>query len=65
MMVKRAPPDDFLKLEPLGEFSVKLDLSTDYAVPKSAKKIEVRFEHANHFSVDDFQIYSPFPLLIN
>lgn len=64
MMAKRAPPADFLKLKPLEEFRVTLDLSADYDVPRSAKKIEVRFEHTNHFSVDDFQLYSPIPLVI-
>lgn len=64
MMAKRAPPNDFLKLKPGEEFHVTLDLSADYAIPKSAKKIEVRFEHTNHFSADDFQLYSPTPLLI-
>lgn len=64
MMKKRAPPDDFLELKPLQEFRVKLDLSADYDVPKTARKIEVRFEHTNHFSVDDFQLYSPMPLVI-
>ncbi len=64
MMKKRAPPDDFLELRPLEEFRVTLDLSTDYDVPRSARKIEVRFEHTNHFSVDDFQLYSPVPLVI-
>jgi hypothetical protein len=64
MMAKRSPPNDFLKLKPLQEFRVKLDLSADYEVPRTARKIEVRFEHANHFSVDDFQLYSPMPLVI-
>jgi hypothetical protein len=64
MMKKRAPPDDFLELKPLEEFRVKLDLSADYDIPRTAKKIEVRFEHTNHFSVDDFRLYSPFPLVI-
>lgn len=62
-MAKRAPPEDFLKLQPLEEFHVTLDLSAVYNIPKSAKKIEVRFEHSNHFSVDNFQIYSPIPLV--
>ena len=64
MMKKRAPPDDFLELKPLEEFHVTLDLSADYDIPDSAKKIEVRIEHTNHFSVDDFQLYSPRPLLV-
>lgn len=64
MMAKRSPPDDFLKLKPLEEFHVTLDLSADYDIPRTAKKIEVRFEHTNHFSVDDFQLYSPVPLVI-
>jgi len=64
MMAKRAPPDDFLQLKPLEEFRVMLNLSADYDVPKTAKKIEVRFEHTNHFSVDDFQLYSRIPLVI-
>ncbi len=64
MMKKRAPPDDFMKLKPLEEFHVTLDLSADYDILKTAKKIEVRFEHTNHFSVDDFQLYSPIPLII-
>ncbi|TCJ13443.1 hypothetical protein EZJ19_10355 [Parasulfuritortus cantonensis] len=64
MMLKRAPPGDFLTLKPLSEFRVRLDLSADYAVPATAKKIEVRFAHANHFSPDDFQLYSPIPLVI-
>jgi hypothetical protein len=64
MMKDRAPPNDFLMLEPLEEFRVTLDLSADYAIPKSAKEIEVSFEHTNHFSVDDFQLYSHTPLVI-
>lgn len=64
MMAKRAPPKDFLKLKPLEEFRVTLDLSADYAIPKSARKIEVRFEHTNHFSADDFLLYSYMPLVI-
>lgn len=64
MMAKRAPPNDFLMLKPLEEFRVTLDLSADYAIPKSAKEIEVSFEHTNHFSVDDFLLYSHTPLLI-
>ncbi|NTV95680.1 MAG: hypothetical protein HGA75_09720 [Thiobacillus sp.] len=64
MMKKRVPPDDFLELKPLQEFRVKIDLSADYDVPRTAKKIEVSFEHANHFSVDDFRLYSPMPLII-
>lgn len=63
-MSKRTPPDDFLKLKPLQEFRVKLDLSDDYPVPPTARKIEVRFEHANHFSPDSFQLYSPRPLVV-
>ncbi len=65
MMAKRAPPDDFLVLKPMEGFQVTLDLSADYAVPKTAKNIEVRFEHTNHFSADNFRLYSPVPLLIN
>jgi hypothetical protein len=61
---KRMPPDDFLRLKPGEEFSVRLDLSADYDIPRRAKKIEVHFEHTNHFSVDDFQLYSPFPLVV-
>lgn len=64
MMKKRVPPDDFLELKPLQEFRVKLDLSADYDVPRTARKIEVSFEHTNHFSVDNFQLYSPMPLVI-
>lgn len=64
MMAKRVPPDDFLKLKPAEEFRVTLDLSADYDIPRTAKKIEVRFEHTNHFSVDDFQLYSYMPLVI-
>jgi hypothetical protein len=64
MMKKRAPPGDFLKLKPAEEFRVKLDLSADYDIPRKAKKIEVRFEHTNHFSADDFQLYSYKPLVI-
>jgi hypothetical protein len=64
MMQKRAPPDDFLVLKPFDEFHVKLDLSEDYDIPKSARKIEVRFEHTNHFSEDDFLLYSPVALII-
>ena len=64
MMARRMPPADFLKLTPLETFRVKVDLSKDYDVSPTAKKIEVRFEHTNHFSSDDFQLYSPRPLLI-
>lgn len=64
MMKKRAPPKDFLQLKPGEEFRVKLDLSADYAIPRQAKRIEVSFEHTNHFSVDDFRLYSFRPLVI-
>lgn len=64
MMKKRVSPDDFLELKPLQEFRVRLDLSADYDVPRTAKKIEVSFEHTNHFSADDFRLYSPVPLVV-
>lgn len=64
MMGRRMLPADFLKLTPLETFRVKVDLSKDYEVSPTAKKIEVHFEHTNHFFSDDFQLYSPHPLLI-
>ncbi|MDD4882767.1 MAG: hypothetical protein PHX10_14400 [Gallionellaceae bacterium] len=64
MMKKRVPPGDFLKLKPLQEFRVKLDLSADYDVPRTARQIEVSFEHTNHFSADNFLLHSPYPLTI-
>lgn len=64
MMMKRTPPDDFLKLKPAEEYRVKLDLSADDDIPRTAKEIEVRFAHANHFSLKDFQLYSYKPLVI-
>lgn len=58
MMAKRAKPDRFLKLKPGATYTNTVDLSEAYPLPKTAKQVEVRFEHTNHFSPDAFRLES-------
>ncbi len=55
-LMSRAKPDDkdFVRLAPGATYSVDVDLSEFYPVSKGRRKVEVGFEHTNHFSPDGF-----------
>lgn len=53
LSILTSPGNRFFEAETLEEFRVTLE-----------KNIKVRFEHTNHFSADDFQLYSRMPLVI-
>jgi hypothetical protein len=57
-MVKRAPPKDFVKLEPGMRHAVSIDLGKDYAFPEAGGVFRIRYRHHNHFSPDDVDLYS-------
>jgi hypothetical protein len=45
---------DFIRLAPGATYSVDVDLTEHYPVPAGRHKVEVGFEHTNHFSPDGF-----------
>lgn len=56
-MAKRAPPDSFIKVKPGKTFSVVVDLSPSFTVPKRGTLV-IHFETTNHFSRDDVTLVS-------
>jgi hypothetical protein len=55
-LMSRAKPDDkdFIRLASGATYSVDVDLTELYPVPAGRHKVEVGFEHTNHFSSDGF-----------
>lgn len=62
-LMSRAKPDekDFIRLAPGTAYSVDVDLTEHYPVPAGRHKVEVGFEHTNHFSPDDFVMRTSAP----
>ncbi len=56
-MAKRAPPDSFIKVKPGKTFSVVVDLSKVFTVPKQGTLV-IQYETTNHFSKDDVRLVS-------
>lgn len=56
-MAKRAPPDSFIKVKPGKTFSVVVDLSKSFTVPKQGTLV-IQYETTNHFSKDDVTLVS-------
>ncbi|MDZ4084456.1 MAG: hypothetical protein U1E10_16045 [Bdellovibrionales bacterium] len=62
-LMSRAKPNekDFIRLSPGATYSVDVDLTELYPIPAGRHKVEVGFEHTNHFSPDGFVMRSSAP----
>ena len=58
MMARRAPPKQFVRLEPGMRHAVSIDLGKDYAFPEGGGMFTIRYRHHNHFSPDNVDLYS-------
>jgi len=54
---KRAPPDRFIEVTPGESFSVAVDLSTSFTVPRRGTLV-IHYETLNHFSPDEVRLVS-------